>query len=283
MNAAAPSRHWEVINAASPGYQLNLELAQIEAVLLRHRPDCVILLDGNNDLTTLIRNASATYDPYAATPGTDSFNLVANPGSFRSLLLSLSLWLRYNSAAFQVLGNRLGWKNPSPWSASGEPKRAPRTHPLGNPVQFADLTPAEQARFTMARSQLAFYPRLARQINHILEIDGAKAIFLLQPELSFTRKPLTDAERRLIDRLRRTEATPLLYGFQELYPEIAARMTAAAQQDGFVFESLVGVFDQTSEQTFTDDCHLTPEGNRIIAERLLPILKKMFAAQAPPR
>jgi lysophospholipase L1-like esterase len=44
-----------------------------------------------------------------------------------------------------------------------------------------------------------------------------------------------------------------------------------------VYVNLTDVFDQTSDQTFSDDVHLTPEGNRIIAERLFQILKDMFA------
>ena len=66
------------------------------------------------------------------------------------------------------------------------------------------------------------------------------------------------------------------YSFQQLFPEIAARMTAIIREDGFAFLSLTDAFDQTSEQTFSDDCHLTPAGNRIIAERLFQLLKVMF-------
>lgn len=51
-------------------------------------------------------------------------------------------------------------------------------------------------------------------------------------------------------------------------------MTATGQQDVFAFENLIDVFDWTSEQTFSDDCHLTPEGNRIIAERLFQLLSR---------
>jgi len=275
LNRAFPSKHWEVVNAASPGYQLNMELAQIEAVLLRYRPDYCILLDGHNDLSSLMKNTSENYDPYAATPYTDEFKLVTNPDSFRSLIAFLALWLRNNSAGFRLMGDHLqSVRNPQP-----APK--PRTREVGDPVRFSDLTAAEQAQFATARGQLAFYPRLARQIERILELDGVKSIFLLQPELFLTRKPLTDQERRMLDYQRRNPAL-LLYALQQLYPEIGAKMMAAAQQDGFVFQNLMSVFDQTSEQTFSDDCHLTPEGNRIIAERLFQFLKGMFADATKP-
>lgn len=266
LNQTLPSNHWEVINAASPGYQLNVELAQIESILLRYRPDCIILLDGHNDLLSLLKHASENYDPYAATR-TDEFNLLANPDSVRSLLFFLGGWLRNNSAAFRVVGDRMQAIRHSP------SKRG--TREVSDPVQLSDLTPMEQAQFATAQSQLAFYPRLARQIDRILGLDGVKAIFLLQPELFLTHKPLTDKERQMVDYQRKNPAL-LLYAFQQLFPEIDTRMTATAQEDGFVFLNLTNVFDQTTEQTFSDDVHLTPNGNRIIAERLFQFLKYMF-------
>src|SRR3984893_5776642 len=76
LNQAYPSKRWEVINAAAPGYQLSQELAEIESVLLRYHPDYIIL-DGNNDIDPqLWRHASNNYDPYASIMGTEEFNLL---------------------------------------------------------------------------------------------------------------------------------------------------------------------------------------------------------------
>jgi len=272
LNQNLPSKHWEVINAASPGYHLNVELAQIEAVLQRFRPDCVILLDGHNDLQSLLENISVNYDPYAAIPKTD-FDLLTNPSSFRSLLFFVGKWLRNNSAAFRVVQDRMQRMRYPP------AKLEARTRELSDPVRFSELTPTEQAQFMTAQSQLEFYPHSARQIHRILDLDGVKAIFLLQPELVLTHKQLTDRERRMLDYQRKDPAL-LLYAFQQLYPEIGSRMTATGTQDGFAFVNLIDVFDQTSQQTFSDDAHLTPEGNRIIAEQLFRLIKDMFADQA---
>jgi hypothetical protein len=73
-----------------------------------------------------------------------------------------------------------------------------------------------------------------------------------------------------------------LYAFQELYPEISAGMKLAGEQEGFVFENLQDVFDKTSEQTFTDDCHLTPEGNRLVAARVAQLVGRIVAENATP-
>lgn len=271
LNQAFPSRHWEVINAAVVGYQLNLELAQTESRLLRYRPDCIVYLDGHNDLLSLLRQTSPNYDPYASTPTASEFELLANPGSFRSLLFFATVWMRENSALFRKMVER---------QTEGEQERVPPPAEPGAPqivdkIRPFDLNPAERERFATARSQLVFYPRLARQIHRVLDVDGVKAIFLLQPELFLTHKPPAQAERRLLD-YQRHGSSLLLYAFQELYPEIGARMAEAAQQDGFVFENLVPVFDRTAAQTFTDDCHLTPEGNQVIAGRVLQLVGRLF-------
>jgi lysophospholipase L1-like esterase len=268
LNQDLRSKHWEVINAGSPSYTMNVELAQIQSVLLRYRPDCVILLDGHNDLGSLLRHITVNYDPYTAIP--DELTLPTNPGSFGSLLFFINRWLRNNSAAFRVIGDRMQEMRYPP------PNREARTPELSDPVRLSDLTSKEQAQFTMAQSQLAFYPRLARQIHRVLELDGVKPIFLLQPELMLTHKQLTDREQRMIDYQRKNRAL-LLYGYQQLYPEIGTRMASTGQQDGFAFVNLIDVFDRTADQTFSDDCHLTPLGNRIIAERLFHLLKEMFA------
>ena len=273
LNAIYPRRNWEVINAAVVGYQLNLELAQTESVLLRYRPDCIIYLDGHNDLLSLLHNAGRNYDPYVSTPTRSEFELLANPGSLRSLLVFTAAWMRENSALFRKSMDAL--EN----TENAEPEHEAGAGRWPNPIRPFDLNLAEQARFQAAEAQLGYYPHLARQIHRLLDLDGAKAIFVLQPELLLTRKRLAGPEPRLHDYLWKNPAL-FLYAFQQLYPEVAAKMALAAQQDGFVFRSLTGVFDQTTQQTFTDDCHLTPEGNRIIADQLFSLVEGIFEKQA---
>ena len=269
LNQAFPSRHWEVINAAVPGYQVSQELAQIESLLLRYQPDCVILLDGNNDIGALWKHASENYNPYAYVEGSEEFDLLANPGSVRSLLFFLAEWIHTNSAAFRLLQERLRSVVTQPHQGDEKPRQ------VSNPVHLSDLTTEEQARFAIAQGQLGFYTHTVRQIHRILDLDGIKAVFLLQPEIELTHKRPTDSEQRLLD--FELTVPGRTYSFQQFFPEIATKITAIAREGGFTFLDLTDVFDQTSEQTFSDDCHLTPEGNRIIAERLFQLFKGTFA------
>ncbi len=265
LNASFPAKRWEVINAAVVGYQLNLELAQTQSVLLKYKPDFVIYLDGHNDFISLLRNVGSRYDPYDSTPTAREFELLANPGSVRSLTFFAAAWIRENSAFFRVMMDALQPAEGPPSDGSAAVAAMPRK------LSVTDLNPSEQAAFKWAQEHLGFYPRLARQISRISSVDGVKSVFVLQPELALTAKPLTDTEQRLLD-FQRINPAWYLYAFQELYPEIGARMTAAAAADGFVFVSLLDVFNGTSAQAFTDDVHLTPEGNRIVARRLAQVL-----------
>jgi hypothetical protein len=187
-------------------------------------------------------------------------------------LFFLADWIHTNSAAFRIMQDHLR-------SMEVPSRRAERRKgPVSNPVKFSVLTTLEQGTFATAQSQLAFYTHTVQQIRRILDLDGVRVIFLLQPEVFLTHKQLTDSERWMLDdELTMAGRT---YCFQRLFPQIAASMTTVARQEGFVFLNLIDAFDQASEQTFSDDAHLTPEGNRIVAEQLFWLLKDMFADQA---
>jgi hypothetical protein len=266
LNQAFPSNHWEVINAAVPSYQLSQELAQIQSVLLRYRPDCVIV-DGNNDIYTFWMHANEKYDPYTYVQGSDEFRLLTSPGSLRSLSFFLAEWVHVNSAAFRSMQDHLLQIA----QRSGDPKKPQ----LNNPIRFSDLTPAEQVRFVTAQNQLGFLTHTVRQIHRILSLDGVKMVFRLDPEIELTHKPLTGSEQQVLNEELRVAGRT--YYLKQLFPEMAAKVAALAREDGFSFLDSTEAFDQTSEQTFSDNVHLTPEGNQIIAEQLFQTLKDIFA------
>ena len=187
LNAAYPAEHWEVINAAVVGYQLNLELAQTQSVLLRSRPDYIVYLDGRNDLLSLLRSTDETFDPYASTPTLAEFNLLANPGSFRSGLFFLTVWMRENSAFFRALVERAQSLESPP------PKRVPGSRPRSGKVRSGDLIRGISAsEISKARWD---FTRGWRDRYSVVSIDGARATSA-PPELSLTGKILTEKEQR---------------------------------------------------------------------------------------
>jgi len=262
LNAAFPSRHWEVINAALSGSALHQELARLLSIVLRYRPDAVILMDGVNDLSRFAE-ANPNYDPYLNLPLLDEFNDLTDPHGLASLRTMLSIWLVRNSAMFRTLYDRAAHRAHLEYR---------RQRLAGGPVpanlHFTDLAPDEQTRYQVVASQIGSYRHTVRQIHRILALDGIQDLFLLQPTLRLTRKPLVDREPVLAEYDRAVAGRVEFYAYQTLYPLIAKQLTEDAPAEGYQFLDLTSVFDALNDQTFTDYCHLTPAGNRAAADKI---------------
>ncbi len=279
LNTTFPSRRWQVINSCTSGYRIHQQLALIQSRILRYRPDYVILMDGYNDFIELYNCAQAgpraEFDIYENTPGREAFDALANPQSLRSLAAFTNSWLRATSALYRLAQDRMPGAVRDPWS-----RYAGGHGPFPEPVQLLDLNPEERSGAVAALQHVSYYAHTAQQIHRILELEGIRPLFLLQPILILSHKPFTSSEQKMVD-YEGTLGGPLyFYLFRQIYSEIAQGMTEAAQTDGFFFLNLVDVFDQTPEQAFSDFAHLTPDGNRVIAERVFQFLHDKFAETA---
>lgn len=277
LNTAFPSKRWEVINSATSGYRIHQQLALIQARILRYQPDYVILMDGYNDFIELYHLAEAgistEYDVYQNTPGGEEFDALANPKSVRSLTTFANSWLRSRSVLYRLAQDHVPGAVRNPWSHKAGNVAAP----FSEPVQLIDLDAEERSGAIAALGHVEYYVQTARQIHRILELEGIKVLFLLQPILILSNKTLTSSETKMRDYERTRGGRLYFYLLRQIYSEIARGMTEASQKDGFLFLNLVDVFDQTLEQTFSDFAHLTPDGNRIIANRLFELFADGFA------
>jgi len=204
----------------------------------------------------------------------EEFERLANPDTVGALLASISTWLRNESQAYLALENHLRRRAQMTRRGSHFTGIA-RT--MGNPVKFEELSAAEQTQARRALAQEDYYVHVVRQIQAVLDVDGISGIFLLQPELIFSHKPFTYSEKRLYDYDRKVSGPLMTYTFEQMYPEISRDMQAASKQYGFHFLDLTGAFDGSPGQTFTDYCHMTPLGNRLVAEKVFAAFREMFA------
>lgn len=273
LNTRFPSKHWEVINAAVPGYRLHQDLARVLSVLLRYQPDYIVSIDGANDMAPLLK-APPRYDPYLMPEWAPGFNQLANPASLGSVRMFASTWLRNNSVLVRLMQDWLVQR-----ARQHDHRRRMLASIVTNPVRWADLTPAEQNQYRVSASQLDSYVHAIRQIHAILALDNVRALFVLQPELVLTRKPLVGTESRLDDMTRRLEGNLYVYGLTMLYPKLAEELQADAPERGYRFLDLTGAFDGMRAQAFTDLCHLTPDANRAMAERIFDNLADAFASR----
>ncbi len=280
LKNAYPQRNWEVINCASSGYRVHQQLALLQSRLLRYQPDFVLLIDGYNDFIQLYKtardNPSLDFDVYENTAGLEEFDNLANPGSVRSLLTFGGAWLRANSALVRILQGRTYGIVRNPWR--GREANTPRS--VSNPPLLSELTPEERLSAAAALNNARYYAHTMRQIHRTLTLDGVKAVIFLQPILLLSGKRLTDSEQRLAEYERNGGGPLYCYLFRQIYNQWTRDLAEASSVDGFEFINLEDVFNEVEEQAFSDFAHLTPDGNRVVAQRICQILQKYVAADS---
>jgi len=278
LNRELPQKHWEVINAAVNEYRLHQHLALLLSRLQQYHPDYVILMDGHNDVSGFVA-AGPDYDPYAVTSYREEFESVANPRTFSDWIAMNAAWLRNNSVFYASLERRLS--RLTQFSLSQQ--QAARRPELPKPVRFEDLSSQEQQEYRTNWNELDKYTRIARQIYQVCRLNNIKVAFAMQPELILSGKKYAGSEQRLADYHRQRYGPLVIYSYETFYPEIARQTREAGAADGFALLDLTDAFDDSPLQTFSDYCHMTPDGNRIVADRLFAELEPKFRelAQQP--
>ena len=119
----------------------------------------------------------------------------------------------------------------------------------------------------------------------ILRHENVIPVFTLQPELVFQQSKVLSPLERQIYRELDTEWQENFVEFKNrARPVVTEYARRAAEGSGALFLDLTDVFAGVKEDVYTDYCHLTPVGNRMLAEylgeKLLPIvLKQVHASQ----
>lgn len=104
----------------------------------------------------------------------------------------------------------------------------------------------------------------ARHMNWmklIAESEGAGFIGFLQPNLISGKKNKTKNE------LKSMTSDP----YPDSYPSFYTEATAITENSSYL-ESLVGIFDSQSKELYIDHCHLNPEGNELVAEKITGLI-----------
>jgi lysophospholipase L1-like esterase len=265
LNTAFPANHWEVINGAVKGYFLNQDLALYLSAVERYHPDYLVLLDGVNDVFATLRSPD-DFDIWRLAGLGEEFDGLTSPASM-SLRLMASTFLLDHSSLYQLIRERV-MRRMQLRARQERVRRAGQNSQTGR----AGMSPDEQRRYRLALVKIDDYMRPVRQIHRLAEMEGTKTLFVLQPQLAVTRKPLTDIESRLLDYWSKIDGPLYVYGFQTLYPRLSSELAEGAATEGYRFLDLTGVFDRMSVQAFTDYCHLTPAGDQAIADAIFDSL-----------
>lgn len=105
--------------------------------------------------------------------------------------------------------------------------------------------------------------------SYALALQDVDFLFVLQPTLAVTRKPLTRREREFLDAQEGYYAAS--------YRTIDERLSAL-QDPNFRYINLSGVFDgmAAAEDIFLDSFHFGDKGNRLIAQALAEALWRLY-------
>jgi lysophospholipase L1-like esterase len=263
-----PATHYEVINAAGFERRIHQSLIQYIETLSQFQPDLIINLDGMNDVYSLV-----TGTPFSDLEQHLPFYVELYQGQ-RSLLRYSSTYYVL-STAYSKWVNRQRSVEPDPTSnpATGvSPAATPSTGEQSGHAYYEK----SKDRYTKNAERLL---QIVRQYFSVLKADRTPSIFVLQPLLNRTKtnKHLSQIEHKLAEVMVPSgsdashsvdQCALLLAYFYDDYLSDALRKTA--KEFGVEYLDLNAEIATLSSDVefYTDYCHLTPEGNRRVAEVL---------------
>jgi lysophospholipase L1-like esterase len=256
----------EVINSGVTSERSFEELRRLIAYILPLKPDVVVVYDGRNDLffgnspkwdaakTPAIQNS----ETLARQQQADSWNALVNQAWETSL--KYSKFLSTLNTVGRIVGDRLQ-ASAAPASAAEPPAAATEAAT----AQPAASSPAPTDPQALAyREAIAAYKTNLRHMAILLKSEDILPIFALQAILQPGSKPLAPEEEIILSR-----TTPAIKTTIGYYPELQEFFQAFDDAEGGI-EALdySNVFADVPDLMYYDDVHYTPQGNKIIAQRL---------------
>lgn len=267
-----PSRHYEVINAAGFERRIHQSLIQYIETLSQFQPDLIINLEGMNDVYSL-----ATGTPFADVAQQLPFYVELYQGQHSLLRYSSTYYVL--ATAYSKWVNRRHSAEPAPTNevpAASKPAASTTSSSATAETSGHAYYEKSKDRYTKNAERLL---QIVRQYFAVLKADRTPSIFVLQPLLSRTKhnKHLSEIERKLAGVMvpAGTDASAsvdqcalLLTYFYDDFLSDALRKTA--KEFGVPYLDLNAEISSLGPDVefYTDYCHLTPEGNRRVAEIL---------------
>jgi lysophospholipase L1-like esterase len=250
LQDSLPGVKVEVINAAVTSTWTHHHLIYLNQHILKYDPDLVLFLDGFNDFYQF----EPWHDQFASYAYGMPSRVILGEPTLYGLAYANAWWLFRKSAAAHV-GSRAGealWELVRP--------RAPRT-----PIDVeASLTNVQR---NFPANALKMHERAGAILRH----EGIRTVFMMQPLLILERDRVgMPAIERALFEFNVESYRP---GYEEYVkratPFLLEHERAMAARVGATFMDLTTPFAGVEAQVYTDYAHLTPLGNRLLAERML--------------
>jgi hypothetical protein len=251
-----PGKQVEVINAGIPSIWTHHHLIYLNQTILRYDPDVVLFLDGWNDHFHYDRS----HEQFASYAQTEQASRIMGPPTLRSLLRMNAWWLFRKSAFAHVAGRAMQGVLPAIGRQSPPPMDVARA--------------IDDAQWVFERNALRMIDRNALLLRH----EGIPTLFLLQPILALERDRLDRMpviERKLFDFNLEAERPGYESYIRQIVPIVSARVKETVGAHGASYLDLTQIYSSPVGQVFTDYAHLTPTGNRILAEFIAPEVARL--------
>ena len=239
-----PHRDIKVFNAAVPNYSLQHVFLEYLSLVRLLSPDLIVTMDGwNEDFTSA--NPYGRAIPVHEKSGPEWINALRSHsyslyylGFSVARLLSRRNVEELDSAGFSAIDIEMVRRDVA--------------------KLVREKAPEPQVLDELMKVYESFW--------HATQLDGVPILFAVQPvTLLDSTKLLTPEEEKMIKYIYWTGQWWQPVGVAHLAKRLEAK---AAKDRRFHFLNLLTVFENYPEPAYTDYCHITPGGNRHIAQRL---------------
>jgi hypothetical protein len=260
-------QHVEVINAAITSHYSHHHLIYLNQTILKYSPDMVVFVDGFNDYYAYQHD----FDQFRDYAYQERAHQMLDAPTFGAWLEYTGWWLFRKSHMVNLAGRTL-----QPFWQAARKIGKTRAH-IDIDVALKDLRVNAQGNF------VKMIERSALILNH----EGVVPVFTLQPELVLKqRKALSPLEQQIYRELDTEWQDNFVEYKNQARPIVTEFARRAAERSGAQFYDLTDIYGGVADDVYTDYCHLTPLGNKRLAEylgeRLLPTVEKRMRASADP-
>ena len=249
----------EVINAAITSHQSHHHLIYLNQTILKYHPDMVIFIDGFNDYYKYEKG----FDQFRDYAYQERVHQYMSEPTVAAWMGYTGWWLFRSSHLVHLAGKTFlpVWQY---------------VRSIGQPRAKMDV---ETALANLQENAKNNFVQMVERNSLILKHEGIAAVFTLQPELIFRQsKRFTPFEQDLLNEMNAHWQEGLAEFKDKARPLVIEFLRQAISKNGAHFIDLTDPFGGMSEDAYTDYCHLTPEGNKRLAEylgeRILPIVER---------
>jgi hypothetical protein len=271
---------FEVINAAVPEYRLFQEITLFREKLINFHPHLVIFLDGHNDISAVTEGSALTLEsnPYWTNRhflrGQHALNDVGiiGPLYYLDIYLGRSSYLYYGLTVLHQRFHEAMVSQGLVFSVNAK-NWGSEAFLVSNEKVLRDKY---ESKLRELDQVVPFYLELVHDLKAIADLRRVKIVYALQPEIVVEDSSDLSKKDQQIQEIAFEHQRDLgTVAWRYLAPRIAQSLSKLNDQS-FHFVNLVTIGKYNPGELYTDYCHLTADGNRVVAEQLYPVIAAML-------